>query len=70
MAYVIQSSTMGSFLAPSYEDGQPCWVLLLSEACAVDDLETCAQLIEDHCDLIYRAVVVDLECLHRAIGNA
>lgn len=69
MAFVIQSSTTGSFLTPSFEDGQPCWVLLLSEACPVDDLETCVQLIEDHCEPFYRAVVVDLNELHRVVDG-
>jgi len=66
--YVIQSATTGAFLAPSFEDGQPEWVMLLREAVAVDDLETCAQLIEDHCDGFHRAQVVDLQQLHREIA--
>lgn len=65
--YVIQSATTGAFLAPSYEDGQPEWVMLLSEAVAVEDLETCAQLIEDHCDAFHRAYVVDLTQLHKPV---
>jgi len=65
--YVIQSGTTGCFLAPSYEDGQPEWVMLLREACAVDDLETCAQLIEDHAEPFHRAQVVDLLELHRVV---
>lgn len=65
MPYVIQSATTGAFLAPSYEDGQPEWVLLLREAVPVDDLETCAQLIEDHAEAWHRAQVVDLQQLHR-----
>lgn len=60
MRYVIQSAISGAFLAPSFDDGQPEWVTLLSEAVPLDDLETCAQLIEDHLDAGSRAVVVDL----------
>lgn len=58
--YVIQSGTTGQFLAPSFEHGEPEWVMLLSEAGAVDDLESCAQLIEDHTEPFHRAQVVDL----------
>lgn len=58
--YVIQSGTTGQFLAPSFEDGQPEWVMLLKEAGAVDDLESCAQLIEDHTEPFHRPQVVDL----------
>ncbi|AVO48124.1 hypothetical protein C6568_01770 [Melaminivora suipulveris] len=65
MPYVIQSATTGAFLSPSYEDGQPEWVILLREAVPVDDLETCAQLIEDHVEGWHRAQVVDLQQLHR-----
>lgn len=64
MRYVIQSGFTGQFLAPSFEDGQPEWVMLLSQAGVVDDLETCAQLIEDHTDPFHRVVVVDLANLH------
>lgn len=67
MPYVIQSATTGAFLSPSYEDGQPEWVILLREAVPVDDLETCAQLIEDHVEGWHRAQVVDLHQLHRSI---
>lgn len=62
--YVIQSATTGAFLTPDYDDGQPVWVMLLSEACPVDDLETCFQLIEDHTEPFHRAFVVDLNRLH------
>ncbi|WP_367068615.1 hypothetical protein [Oryzisolibacter sp. LB2S] len=65
MRYVIQSAFTGAFLAPNPDDGQPEWVMLLRDACAVDDLETCAQLIEDHCDSYHKAVVVDLRCLYK-----
>lgn len=60
MAYVIQSGTTGQFLAPSFEDGQPEWVMLLREAGTVDDMESCAQLIEDHTEVWHRPLVVDL----------
>jgi hypothetical protein len=68
MRYVIQSATTGAFLAPSYEDGQPEWVMLLREAVAVEDLETCAQLIEDHAEAWHRPQVVDLSELHRSVA--
>lgn len=58
--YVIQSGTTGQFLAPSFHDGQPEWVMLLREAGTVDDLESCAQLIEDHTEPFHRPMVVDL----------
>ncbi|MBS1771200.1 MAG: hypothetical protein JSS77_16235 [Acidobacteria bacterium] len=67
MAYVIQSATTGAFLSPNPEDGQPEWVMLLRDAVAVDDLETCAQLIEDHTEPFHRAQVVDLTQLHRSV---
>lgn len=67
MRYVIQSATTGAFLAPSFEDGQSCWVMLLREACPVEDLESCAQLIEDHAEPWHRAQVVDLSQLHRPV---
>ena len=59
--YVIQSGTTGQFLAPSVEDGQPEWVMLLKEAGIVDDLESCAQLIEDHTEPFHRPQVIDLD---------
>lgn len=59
--YVIQSGTTGQFLAPSFEDGQPEWVMLLKEAGIVGDLEDCAQLIEDHTEPFHRPQVVDLD---------
>lgn len=62
--YVIQSAFTGQFLAPSMEDGQPEWVMSLRDAAVVDDLESCAQLIEDHTDPWNRPQVVDLDCLH------
>lgn len=64
MRYVIQSGTTGQFLAPSFEDGQPEWVMLLREAGVVEDLETCAQLIEDHTEPFHRPLVCDLANLH------
>lgn len=60
MRFVIQSGTTGQFLAPSFEDGQPEWVMLLREAGVVEDLESCAQLIEDHTEVFHRPQVIDL----------
>lgn len=65
MRYVIQSGTTGQFLAPSFEDGQPEWVMLLKQAGVVEDLESCVQLIEDHTEVFHRPQVVDLDELHR-----
>lgn len=65
MRYVIQSRTTGAFLSPSLEDGQPEWVMLLAEASIVEDLETCAQLIEDHTEPFHRPQVVDLDDLYK-----
>lgn len=65
MRLVIQSGTTGQFLAPSFEDGQPEWVMLLNQAGVVDDLESCAQLIDDHTEPFHRPQVVDLDDLHR-----
>ena len=65
MRFVIQSGTTGQFLAPSFEDGQPEWVMLLKEAGVGEDLESCAQLIEDHTEVFHRPQVVDLDELHR-----
>lgn len=62
--YVIQSATTGAFLAPS-GNGEPEWVMLLSEAGAVDGLDDCAQLIDDHAEPWHRAQVVDLSALGR-----
>jgi hypothetical protein len=67
MPFVIQSGTTGQFLAPSFVDGQPDWVMLLREAGVVQDLESCAQLIEDHTEPFHRPLVVDLENLHGAV---
>lgn len=64
MPFVIQSGTTGQFLAPSFVDGQPDWVMLLREAGVVQDLESCAQLIEDHTEPFHRPLVVDLYNLH------
>jgi hypothetical protein len=60
MRYVIQSGATGRFLAPSLVDGQPEWVMLLRDAGSVEDVESCVQLIEDHCDVESRPVVCDL----------
>lgn len=65
--YVIQSAFTGQFLAPSMEDGQPEWVMSLRDAAVVSDLESCAQLIEDHTEAWNRPQVVDLDCLHSHI---
>jgi hypothetical protein len=65
MRFVIQSGTTGQFLAPSFMDGQPEWVMLLIEAGVVYDLETCAQLIDDHTEPFHRPQVVDLDDLNR-----
>jgi len=65
--YLIQSAFTGAFLAPSAEDGQPEWVMLLRDAVPLDDLETCAQIIEDHVDGYHKCTVVDLSQLHRPV---
>lgn len=65
--YVIQSAFTGQFLAPSFEDGQPEWVMSLRDAGVVTDLESCAQLIEDHTEVFNRPQVIDLDCLHKTI---
>lgn len=65
MRNVIQSRMTGCFLAPSVEDGQPEWVMLLSEAAIVEDLETAAQIIEDHLDAFHRCQVIDLDDLYK-----
>ena len=65
MRNVIQSRMTGCFVAPSVEDGQPEWVMLLSEASIVEDLETCAQIIEDHIDSFHRCQVIDLDDLYK-----
>lgn len=65
MRFVIQSGTTGQFLAPSFEDGQPEWVMLLQQAGVVEDLESCAQLIEDHTEVFHRPQVIDLDHLHQ-----
>ena len=67
--YVIQSAYTGCFLAPSHGDGQPEWVMFLRDACVVHDLESCAQIIEDHADAFHRAVVVDLNELHSVLPD-
>lgn len=64
MRNVIQSRMTGCFLAPSLEDGQPEWVMLLSEAAIVEDVETCLQIIEDHVDFYHRVQLVDLDDIH------
>lgn len=69
MRYVIQSGTTGQFLAPSFQDGQPEWVMLLREAGVIEDLESCAQLIEDHTEPFHRPQVIDLSELHRSVPH-
>ncbi len=66
--YVIQSAFTGCFLSPSNADGQPEWVTLLREAVALDDLDDCAQIIDDHVDPFHRVQVVDLTQLHRPVA--
>jgi len=60
MAFVIQSSFTGAFLAPDPEDGQPRWVMLLKDACAVHDFETAVEMVKDHIDPFHKAQIVDL----------
>jgi len=64
--YVIQSLATGQFLAPD-EYGQPEWVILLRDAGVLNDLENCAQIIEDHLDPWEKVHIVDLTQLHRQI---
>lgn len=61
--YVIQSQTTGAFLAPSYVDGQPEWVISLLEAGVLDDLEHIQQIVEDHTEPFHKVRVIDLESL-------
>lgn len=60
MSFVIQSAFTGAFLAPDPEDGQPRWVMLLKDACAIPDPETAAEMIADHVDPFHHALIVDL----------
>ena len=39
--------------------------MLLTEAATLDDLETCAQLIEDHTEPFHRPQVIDLDNLYK-----
>lgn len=59
---LIQSASTGRFLAPD-EDGQPTWVVSLTEAGGgvVDDEERCKQIIQDHCDFDDLPQIVDLD---------
>ena len=59
--YVIQSAFTGAFLAPDPDDGQPRWVLRLSEACALNDMENAVEMIQDYVDPFHKAEVVDLD---------
>lgn len=61
--YVIQSQTTGAFLTPSFEDGQPEWVMSLLEAGVLDDIEHVQQIIEDHTEPFHRVKVIDLSVL-------
>lgn len=63
--FVIQSATTGAFLAPSPDTGfgEPTWVMNLTEAGAVDDAESAAQLIEDNCEPFHRAIAIDLHAI-------
>lgn len=58
--YVIQSGFTGAFLAPDPDDGQPRWVMLLRDACAISDLEAAVEMINDHVDSFHKAQVIDL----------
>lgn len=71
MRYVIQSAFTGAFLSPSMDDGQPEWVLLLRDAVALDDIENCVQIIEDHCDGFHNVQIVDLKnlCADIKVGH-
>lgn len=60
MAYVIQSAYTGAFLAPDPDDGQPRWVMLLKDACAIQEAEVAAEMINDHVDHFHKAQIVDL----------
>ena len=59
--YVIQAAYTGAFLSPDPDDGQPRWVLLLRDACTVDDMETAVEMIADHVDECHKAQVIDLD---------
>lgn len=63
---LIQSRVTGRFMAPCPKTGQPEWVVCLDQAGAgiLGDYESCAQIIEDHCDLIEdKPYVLDLDTL-------
>lgn len=60
--FVIQSLTTGCFLAASV-DGEPEWVIPLSEAGVLDDIELVKQLVEDHTDPFHRVKVINLRDL-------
>lgn len=63
--YLVQSQASGAFLVPG-PLGLPVWESRLSECGGgVCDLEMALQLVEDHCDLEDRAVLVDLAALTR-----
>lgn len=68
MRYVVQSLATGRFLAPSFDDGQPSWVMSLREAGGgvVGDMEAAHQLISEWCDFDDRPILIDLDRLGQA----
>jgi len=61
--YVIQSQTTGAFLAPSFEDGQPEWVMSLLDAGVLDDIDHIEQIVLDHTEPFHKVKVIDLTTL-------
>jgi hypothetical protein len=61
---LVQSAATGRFLAPD-EYGSPVWVTALSAAGGgvVQDYESAAQLIADHCDFDHSPIVIDIDRL-------
>lgn len=68
MRLLIQSRLTGRFLVADPDGGEPIWVPLLREAGGgvVADLDSAAQLVEDHCDFEDFPVLVDLDRLGTA----
>lgn len=62
--FVIQSRFTGCFLSVETEGFSVIWTQLLADACVADDLESCAQLINDHCEPCHHAMIVDLDDLN------
>lgn len=58
--FVIQSAFTGAFLAPD-ADGQPGWVMLLTDAGQVSDYETAAEMIIEHLDPWHKAIIINLQ---------